>query len=58
MQAWIVDRMGKDVTVDGVAGRLTHFLVEPFVPHPQSDEYYVCINSVREGEGILFYHAG
>ena len=57
-QAWIAERMGKDVTVDGVTGRLTHFLVEPFLPHPQSDEYYVCINSVREGEDILFYHAG
>jgi ATP citrate (pro-S)-lyase len=50
--------MGTEVEVDGVKGRLTHFLVEPFVPHPQSDEYYVCINSVRAGEEILFYHAG
>lgn len=58
VQEWISERMGKDVTVDNVTGRLTHFLVEPFLPHPQSDEYYVCINSHRAGEDILFYHAG
>ena len=57
-RTWIESRMGSEVVVDGVSGRLTHFLVEPFVPHPQSDEYYVCINSVRAGEEILFYHAG
>jgi ATP citrate (pro-S)-lyase len=32
--------------------------VEPFVPHPQETEYYVNINSVREGDNILFYHEG
>jgi ATP citrate (pro-S)-lyase len=37
---------------------LTNFLVEPFVPHPQETEYYININSVREGDNILFYHEG
>lgn len=50
--------MGTDVNVEGVVGKLTHFLVEPFLPHPGSDEYYVCIASKREGEDILFYHEG
>lgn len=57
-KAWISEKMGKEVHVDGVKGCLTHFLVEPFLPHPQSDEYYVCINSTRAGEDMLFYHAG
>lgn len=48
--------MGKDVTVDGVTGTLTHFIVEPFLPHAASDEYYVCITSHRTGEDILFHH--
>ena len=39
-------------------GYLTNFLVEPFVPHAQETEYYVNINSVREGDYILFYHEG
>jgi ATP citrate (pro-S)-lyase len=41
-----------------VQGYLTNFLVEPFVPHPQETEYYININSVREGDNILFYHEG
>lgn len=32
--------------------------MEPFVPHPQDTEYYININSVREGDNILFYHEG
>lgn len=32
--------------------------MEPFVPHEQTDEYYVCINSNREGEELLFCHEG
>lgn len=58
VQHWICERMGKDVVVDNVTGRLTHFLVEPFIAHKQEEEYYVCISSHREGEDILFYHAG
>lgn len=32
--------------------------MEPFVPHPQETEYYININSEREGDNILFYHEG
>lgn len=41
-----------------VEGILDTFIVEPFVPHDQSDEYYVCINSNRDGEEFLFCHEG
>jgi len=44
--------------VEHVQGYLTNFLVEPFVPHPQETEYYININSSREGDYILFYHEG
>lgn len=44
--------------VEVVTGILDTFIVEPFVPHEQSDEYYVCINSNREGEEFLFCHEG
>src|SRR5437762_12326945 len=37
---------------------LTNFLVEPFMPHPQETDYYININSIREGDNILFYHEG
>jgi hypothetical protein len=45
---WIEARAGKPQKVESVDGVLRHFLVEPFVPHPQDTEYYININSVRE----------
>ncbi|CAM9094584.1 unnamed protein product [Chrysoparadoxa australica] len=54
--AWISARMSKEQ--QEVSGILDTFIVEPFVPHEQSDEYYACINSNREGEEILFWHEG
>ncbi|CAM9193052.1 unnamed protein product [Choristocarpus tenellus] len=67
VQEWISARMGKSQKaslrrihsrVEVVTGILDTFIVEPFVPHEQSDEYYVCINSNREGEEFLFCHEG
>lgn len=57
-RAWIVERAGKPVEVEGVTGTLNNFIVEPFLPHPANSEYYVCINSQREGDEILFTHEG
>jgi ATP citrate (pro-S)-lyase len=37
---------------------LKTFLVEPFTPHPSNTEYYICINSERDGDYILFTHEG
>ncbi|KAF9976492.1 citrate synthase [Actinomortierella ambigua] len=55
---WIVQHAGKEVLVDNVAGILKTFLVEPFIPHPSNTEYYICINSDRFGDNILFTHEG
>jgi hypothetical protein len=55
-KAWITERMGSDVVVDGVRGVLSVFIVEPFLPHAGSDEYYICMQSHRFGEEILFHH--
>ena len=55
---WIKERMNKECKVEVVSGILDHFIVEPFVPHAQSDEYYICIQSFRDCEEILFYHEG
>lgn len=57
-KAWISERMGVEVEVEGVSGVLTHFFVEPFVPHSGTDEYYICIQSNRQGEEVLFHHEG
>ncbi|KAK2746976.1 glutathione synthetase ATP-binding domain-like protein [Myotisia sp. PD_48] len=55
---WVAARAGKSQQVETVVGVLRHFLVEPFVPHPAETEYYININSVREGDWILFTHEG
>lgn len=55
---WICARMNKECKVEVVSGILDHFIVEPFVPHAQSDEYYICLQSFREKDEILFYHEG
>ncbi|KAL9096896.1 MAG: hypothetical protein Q9165_000860 [Trypethelium subeluteriae] len=57
-RAWIEARAGKVQKVETVDGVLRQFLVEPFVPHPSDTEYYININSVREGDWILFTHEG
>jgi len=44
------------VVVEGVAGRLTHFLIEPFIPH--KEELYVAISSDYDGDNIIFSPEG
>ncbi len=55
-KAWVNARVNTEVDVDGVKGVLDVFIVEPFVPHGGSDEYYICLQSHRFGEEILFHH--
>lgn len=58
VQAWIAERMEKEIQVEHATGALDHFIVEPFLPHAQGDEYYICIQSDRDGEEILFCAEG
>ncbi|MCX6668163.1 MAG: ATPase, partial [Euryarchaeota archaeon] len=57
-EKWIGERMNKPITVGTVTGILDHFIVEPFVPHKETDEYYLAILSKRDGDEILFHHEG
>ena len=57
-EKWIKERMNKPITVGTVTGFLDHFIVEPFIPHKENDEYYLAIISKREGDEILFHHEG
>jgi ATP citrate (pro-S)-lyase len=57
-EKWIKERMNKPVTVGTITGILDHFIVEPFIPHNETDEYYLAILSQREGDQILFHHEG
>ncbi|GFS36175.1 ATP-citrate synthase [Nephila pilipes] len=57
-RAWIDERMNQVVKVDRASGRLCNFIIEPFVPHKQDEEAYVCIYSHRYADTILFHHEG
>jgi ATP citrate (pro-S)-lyase len=58
VKAWVMERMCKEQKVEQVTGQLTHFIIEPFVPHQQDEEFYICIHSLRYHDEILFYHEG
>lgn len=58
VQTWVNDRMGQNQMVGRANGKLRNFIVEPFVPHKQDEEAYVCIYSHRYADTILFHHEG
>ena len=58
VEKWIKERMSKPVTVGTVTGILDHFIVEPFIVHKETDEYYLAIVSNKDGDEILFHHEG
>lgn len=55
-RVWIAERAGKVQKVENTHGVLRHFLVEPFVPHQQNEEYYININSVRDVSSGCILH--
>lgn len=59
-KAWIGERMGKEVTIQQTTGKttgvLTHFLIEPFVPHEV--EYYLAFTSHGDTDTIHFSTQG
>ena len=69
-KAWIEEKTKGPITIygkfdangkppdKGTVGQLTHFIIEPMVPHKESDECYVAIMSTKDGDTIMFYHQG
>ncbi|KAG8216625.1 citrate synthase-like protein [Butyriboletus roseoflavus] len=55
---WVLDRAGKPQKVESVTGTLNTFILEPFLPHSQSAEAYICITSSRLSDTILFSPTG
>lgn len=49
-------RMGKRVEIDGCAGAVNTFIIEPFVPHEQ--EFYLSITSHRMCNKLSFSEHG
>ena len=69
-KAWIEEKSKKPITIHGkfdtngkpadkgIVGQLTHFIIEPMIPHKESDEIYLAIMSTKDGDAIMFYHKG
>ncbi|RWS08503.1 ATP-citrate synthase-like protein [Dinothrombium tinctorium] len=58
VKQWIQERIGKDIQIGRSTGKLRNFIIEPFLPHKENEECYVCIYSHRNGDTILFHHEG
>ena len=58
--AWIRERMNRTVTIQQTTGEttgtLTHFLIEPFVPH--QEEYYLAFTTGNDKDTIHFSTKG
>lgn len=55
-QNFIKEKMGKPVTVGKSSGKLTHFLIEPYLPH--KNEYFMALTTQREGDRLFFSRQG
>lgn len=58
VKEWLKERIGKDQKIANATGKLRTFIIEPFIPHKDTEEAYVCIYSHRTADTILFYHQG
>jgi len=69
-KAWIQEKTKAPITLygkfnangkpqdKGTVGQLTHFIIEPLIPHKDSDECYIAMMATKDGDTILFYHEG
>ncbi|KAL3688847.1 hypothetical protein R1sor_015156 [Riccia sorocarpa] len=55
-EAFVKERLGKVVEMQGCQGPITTFIIEPFIPH--DDEYYLSLVSDRLGTVVSFSECG
>ena len=53
---YLEENMGREITVGKATDRLTHFLIERYIPHEK--EFYTAILSEREGDIVYFSTRG
>ncbi len=54
---WIDEKSSHDtILLSGQKGKLTHFIIEPFTPHSQDQEYYISATTVGEDD-VLYMSA-
>jgi len=56
VEEFIQNRMNKTMKIGRTRGVLTHFLIEPFIPHEM--EFYIAIKTERDGDNIYFSNHG
>jgi len=56
VQKWIQEKTKKEITINKNKGKLTHFIIEPFIPH--EEEYYLSIQAERDQDIISFSYEG
>ncbi len=55
---WIDEKRSKETTLlSGQKGTLTHFIVEPFTPHKEEEEYYIAATTLDENYDVLYMSA-
>ncbi|BAF69766.1 ATP citrate lyase citrate-binding domain-containing protein [Nitratiruptor sp. SB155-2] len=55
---WIDEKRNQETTLlSGQKGVLTHFIVEPFTPHSEDEEYYIAATTLDENYDVLYMSA-
>ena len=55
---WIDEKRSTETTLlSGQKGILTHFIVEPFTPHSEDEEYYIAATTLDENYDVLYMSA-
>ncbi len=55
---WIDEKRSTETTLlSGQKGVLTHFIVEPFTPHTEDEEYYIAATTLDENNDVLYMSA-
>ena len=56
---WIDEKISHPITIlSGQHGTLTHFIVEPFTPHTEEQEYYISATTVGEDDVLYMSTEG
>ncbi len=55
---WIDEKRSEETQLlSGQKGILTHFIVEPFTPHTEDEEYYIAATTLDENYDVLYMSA-
>ncbi|CAK5017101.1 unnamed protein product [Meloidogyne enterolobii] len=58
LSKWFNEKKGQYIQIEKTRGRLSKFILEPFVEHSQKDELYLAIYSQMNNDVILFLEEG